>query len=169
MNRSKKAVRLSLAVYRVTDLFPQGEALTYQIRELTNQIVADLTAKQTQKAAVKMKVLLQYFQVAKVQNWTKKLNFDILSKEYASLLSELAPKRSRKKRKMQLEVSSALNDRQASILAYGQKSPAFGIRDLVAAFPQCSRRTLNRDLDFLCSLNCLARNGRGRTVTYTRH
>ena len=49
----EKALKLGLAVYRVTKLYPGGEVLIFQTRELANQILSDLVSDQKLKAAKK--------------------------------------------------------------------------------------------------------------------
>lgn len=160
---------MSLAVYRVTNLFPQGEALTYQARELANQIVADLVANQRKEAIAKIKILLEYFHIAKVQNWTKELNFDILNKEYKILLAALRLRVkggfSKEKIPASDNESICLSPRQAEILNHAKKLKVFQIAALAERFSS-PRRTLNRDIEYLCAARLIKKSGQGRSSFY---
>ena len=167
----QQALKLSLAVYRVTNLFPQGEALTYQIRHIANQIVADLAADNKEAAIKDIKALIQYFQVARAQNWTKELNFEVLAKEYKEMLNKLSPPKPVKKRPPKLKEEKKIefilnNPRQEDIVRQIRQLGDFSISSLSKLFPKLSRRTLNRDLEYLCSVNCLVKSGKGRGITY---
>ena len=86
---SRRALNLSLAVYRVTAKFPQGEVLARQMRELGNQIAGDLAQGSFADIEKKINCLRIYFQVAKAQNWVKPINWSILDFEYYKLQKEV--------------------------------------------------------------------------------
>lgn len=86
---SRRALSLSLAIYRVTANFPNGEILTRQLRLLANQIAGDITADDLIGIEKKVNRLLAYFKVAKAQNWVKPINWSILDFEYYKLQREV--------------------------------------------------------------------------------
>lgn len=86
---SRRALNLSLAIYRVTVKFPAGEALVGQLRELGNEIAGDLAEKDFTDTQNKINRLKIYFAVAKAQNWVRPVNWSILDFEYYKLQSEV--------------------------------------------------------------------------------
>ncbi len=92
---NKKLSDLALAVYRVTGLFPEGEASRHRIRERAMEILEDATfyvtirekdvsgkAMLLQTIEAKISALLGMFRVVRAQHYVKELNFDILEWEY---------------------------------------------------------------------------------------
>lgn len=170
-----KASNLALAVYRVTELFPGGEVLIRQMRRVANQIVADLIAGRQKEAAIGVNVLLHYIKIAQAQSWTKEINFVILNKEYEELLSEMGrdKKKKKEKKKVNLPKTSAkkrkkrkLSRREREILKQTQEADKVYTKDIIKHFPDLNRRTLSRDLKYLCSKGYLKRVGRGRNLYY---
>lgn len=103
---NKKLSDLTLAVYRVTGLFPQGEASIHRIRERAMEILEDVTffhtirekdvsGKKDLLLAIEAKInaLLGLFKVVRAQHFVKELNFDILEWEYRELLSRVETQR----------------------------------------------------------------------------
>lgn len=84
----RRALDLSLAIYRVTARFPQGEVLVGQMRELGNEIAGDIAAENFLAAQNKIGRLKIYFAVAKAQNWVRPINWSILDFEYHRLRQE---------------------------------------------------------------------------------
>ncbi len=83
-------VKLTSAVYRVTDLFPEEEPLKLQIRELANRVLANLilanptpqNASQRKELSKDIKILDSYFELAEAQDWVDSRNFLALQREY---------------------------------------------------------------------------------------
>lgn len=88
-NLERRGFELCLAVYRVTDFFPKGEALTSQLRALGNEVLAELTVGDIKKIVDKINILQRYLRVAQSQNWVSPINFIILRKAYQKLKNEL--------------------------------------------------------------------------------
>ena len=85
-------IKLTVALYKVTDLFPEKEPLKYQIREKANQILAILLGENPQIDSSEKEQLLKnltalfgYFKIAKTQNWVNNQNLEVLEKEYSKL------------------------------------------------------------------------------------
>ena len=94
----RRALDLSLAIYRITTKLPQGEVLVARMKGAANEIAAELSAayvepsstageiEQVKKDIAKLRI---YFQIAKAQNWVKEINWSILDFEYYRLEQEL--------------------------------------------------------------------------------
>jgi len=85
---------LSLAIYRVTARFPAGEVLARQMRQLGNEIAAELNSVSVATGDIDgikkdINCLRVYFQIAKAQNWVKPINWSILDFEYYKLEQEV--------------------------------------------------------------------------------
>lgn len=86
----RKVFEFSLAVYRVTDLFPMGEALKRQTREIANELlreISELEAKESfdvvavKRIIGKMLVLKNFLLLAKYNSFVRPVNVDVLLKE----------------------------------------------------------------------------------------
>lgn len=86
---SRRALNLSLAIYRITAKFAQGEVLAGQMRELGNQIAGDLAEGDLASVEKKIERLKIYFAIAKAQNWVKPINWSVLDFEYYKLQQEV--------------------------------------------------------------------------------
>lgn len=87
-------IKVTLAVYRVTELFSEGEFLQSQIRELANRILADLilfsrkdlqtpdVCKLGEKIGGDIETIKNCFNSAETQNWIDPRNFLVLTREY---------------------------------------------------------------------------------------
>ena len=93
----RRALDLSLAIYRVTAQLPNGEVLIGQMRQLSGGIAAELnsvdftlSAAAGDIDAIKKDInrLRLHFQIAKAQNWVKPINWSILDFEYYKLQQE---------------------------------------------------------------------------------
>ena len=86
-------LKLTQAVYRVTDGFPAGEPLKFKIREKANEILSDLVLFNPtgqEKILKDIEVLDNYFEVARIQNWVNPLNFFVLEQEYGKIKESIA-------------------------------------------------------------------------------
>jgi len=88
-------LKLTLAVYRVSEYFPEDEPLKNLIREKSSQVLAELVLLRSNPGLIgeerervfeqflnNTEILLNYFDLAQKQNWVDSLNFLILKKEY---------------------------------------------------------------------------------------
>ena len=85
-------LKLTQALYRVTDVFPEGESLKFQIREKANEILTGLILLgKTDKKEIlnNIEVLENYFEIARFQNWVNPFNFLVLDQEYNKIKKEL--------------------------------------------------------------------------------
>lgn len=87
----KKIFELTLALYRVTDFFPQGEALCKHLREKANEVFGGISEySYTGDDAERMLTLLLgkiesikgFLNIAKAFRFVNPINFMVLEKEY---------------------------------------------------------------------------------------
>ena len=150
-------LKLTLAVYKVTGLFPEGgRALQAQIRESANKVLADLLLDQT----VQVNGLLELFQVAAEKDWVDPRNFLVLRKEYGKMQGLFSESGVRPK------TTRFNNGRQKSIYNILRGKKKIQVKELMPSFPGISRRTLIRDLEELCQAGSIARNGNGAGTSY---
>ncbi|MCD6500924.1 DeoR family transcriptional regulator [bacterium] len=168
-------VRVCLAVYRVTEIFPGKEPLKFDIREKANQILADLLLFKNQKNPEmvekkrilgNIEVLNGYFEIAKAQRWVDERNFFVLRREYDKIKKEIS---SIKKKKNPDSSDVALNDltneRYKKILEILRQKERVQVWEFKKIFPQVSKRTLRRNLDYLIRQGLVQRVG-DRNDTY---
>ncbi len=86
----RRVFELTLALYRVTDFFPQGEALRKQLREKANEIFGDLSeygyAVDREREAVgvfaKIEAMRGYLNLARGNRFVRSINIAVLLREY---------------------------------------------------------------------------------------
>ena len=164
-------IKLCLAVYRVTDVFPEKEPLRFLIREKANQILADLVYKEQKKGAKEqvlgnIEVLKGYFEVAKSQKWLREENFLVLVREYDKIGKEISEKPKAKKDPPQLPFDNLRNERSRKILELLKQKEKVQVWELKNIFPQFSKRTLRRDFDELLKKGLVQRIGDGKGTFY---
>jgi len=184
-------VKLTLALYRVTELFPAGEPLKFLIREKACQILADsflifsenpINLKEAEKNKVRgeilknIEVLNIYFKVAGNQEWVGKANFFVLEREYSKIEEEIKKKFSEKEKEtfkstpeknfLQLPFENLRNERCKRILEILRQKEKAQIWEFKEIFPQVSKRTLRRDFEYLLAKGLVERIGDGKWTYY---
>src|SRR3989344_5854444 len=156
-------LKLSLAVYRVTELFPETEPLRFQIRESANNILADLLLNCDEKCSRHIMEIVGLFDLAEEKNWVDSRNFLVLKREY----NKVGHRMSNLSENSYLEPGSKQsNHRHEKILEVINGNGMVKIGDLIKLFPGINRRTVLRDLDKLCQDGAAIRNGNGRGAHY---
>ncbi|MDD4358660.1 MAG: hypothetical protein PHY30_02475, partial [Candidatus Pacebacteria bacterium] len=98
-----RIIKLTNALYKVTDLFPEKETLGISIRKRGNLILSFLiilnnkdlvlSGEEFNKFYLKcernMEILFSYFEIAETQNWINPKNFKILKTQYLELIKDL--------------------------------------------------------------------------------
>lgn len=179
-------IKLTLAVYRVTELFPSQEPLKIDIREKANRILSDsvlifsqnpvnLAKEQKNKIFEQIlgniEILQGYFEVAQAQKWLREPNFLILKREYAKMRQEISKKPLKKHKKpseQSAENSSPLigNERWGRILEVLKQKEKAQIWEFKKIFPQVTKRTLRRDFGYLLTRGLVERIGNGKWTFY---
>lgn len=89
----KQVFELTLALYRVTDFFPQGEVLKKHLREKANEIFGSVTEygfsesgeKEAAAIIAKTEALKGFLGVAKSMRFVRPINLMVLEREYSAL------------------------------------------------------------------------------------
>ncbi len=91
-------IQLTNKLYRLTLLFPKKEPLRYKMREIANEILADIVAEKEnlhrgKKPTIvgilpRLETLDSFFEVAKAQNWVKAEEILNLQQEYSKVKQE---------------------------------------------------------------------------------
>lgn len=170
-------LKLTLAVYKVTELFPkEGEDLKHQIRESANIFLADLLCNAVGPRYIGE--LKEVLKKAESQNWVDPRNFLVLYREYDKISNTKAEQDFGGQAKSEKPVENSPcvkwnikqdNHRQGKILEMVKENGKVKVGDLNHLFPQLNRRTLIRDLEKLCRAGEVVRIGNGRGVYYTKN
>ncbi len=84
-----RIINLTLAIYRLTDRFPKGEAMTGQLRRLSNELVGDLVMGNFDLAQKKIEIVLAYIKICRAQKWVQDINWLILENECLRLRQDV--------------------------------------------------------------------------------
>jgi len=183
---SRRALGLSLAIYRVTDKFPAGEILIWQLRRTSNEIVAEIIEGDFDCVRKKIEIILSYFKIAQAQNWVRPINWSILDFEYCKLKQEIVlalivkeeagEKESasgivshniERKKKSAKTQKGPLSSRQDRILEIIQNKGSVKMSDLLPLLKSvASERTLRNDLLDLVSKKLVKKEGFKKSARY---
>ena len=152
-------LKLTLAVYRVTQLFPpEGEELKLKMRKLANQALVVLLCPNLNLTDLNwFEELAELFEEAETKNWVDPRNFLVLRREYGKIQKSI----SRRPKMMKFN-----NHRQRTIYHILKEKRQAQLRDLLPSFPQVSRRTIIRDLEELCQAGIVIKTGNGAATSY---
>lgn len=160
-------LKLTLAVYRVTAIFPAGEELAPKIRESAYKILCG------ENTFLYIKEISGLFGLAEQKNLVDSRNFLVLRREYNKIRQ--APEICTTSEKT-VENPFSKNDqndhnnhRQEKILEVMNGNGMVKIGELIKLFPGINRRTVLRDLDKLCQVGATVRNGNGRGAHYVKN
>ena len=184
---------MSLAIYRVTAQFPNGEVLIRQMRELGNEIAALSSTGDIDEMKKGINRLRVYFAIAKAQNWVKPINWSILDFEYYKLEQEVdfdigKKEAARKEETMEREISfmshnirevkmkqkesktedgNRLLARQEKLLKTIQNTSLIKMSGLVPLLRDvASERTIRNDLRELLDRNLIKKDGVNKSAKY---
>jgi len=157
-------IRLTFAVYKVIELFPEKEPLKHDIRNLANEILVNLINNNSENGSRNIESLNNLFDLAEEKNWIDRRNFLVLRREYNKIdgLSKNKEVFSGKAG----ENSFSNKRRRGEILNIMKQNNKTKIGILAKNFPNINRRTLLRDLDGFCQVGLVKKNGNGRGVYY---
>ena len=181
-------LKLTIAGYRIGDLFPGKEPLRWQIKESMGKILFETIKSQflpDSKTLVfaEIQALKTMLDIAENQNWINSKNILILKQEYDKLAQEMkqvsrsinAPNMPEKpvevvvKPKSQKPVMPKLSPekRQERIVSMLNFRKRINLSDLKKIFPQVGSRTLRRDMEALLEQGLITRKRNGqKDVTY---
>ncbi len=185
-------VKLTIALYKVTDLFPENEPLRYQIRQKSLEILSSLigenpqiTTSHIQELSRNIEILCRYFEIAQAQNWVDKKNLEILAREYRKIQedflerekihSETSSQKNRektpsisKKERIQKASQGSKNkkttptERKIRILELLKHKKTLTLSEIKNLFFQVSQRTIRRDMEDLIKKGLVARKRIGQ-------
>ncbi len=180
--------KMTLALYRVTELFPKNEPLKFFLRQKANRIMTDsvliflknpisLTKNQKDKIREQVlrdiKIIQRYFEIAKDQDWVDKRNFFVLEREYdriGEIIRERKDKDSfqihSKSQTVKIKEEGLPKERCEKILEFLREKDRAQIWELKEIFADISKRTLRRDFDYLMNKGLVKRIGEGRQTFY---
>ncbi|MDO8529983.1 MAG: DeoR family transcriptional regulator [bacterium] len=207
-------VKITGAAYKILDFFPDTDPLKNRAKEKALAILDSLTLifehhgwvslksylspereVMAQGALEDIRVLKNYFRVAKEQGWINALNFLIITSEYDNLiegigkikggavlpetqkkLSIVAPiitplpaQEIQKREETKKEPVSLLKDyseRQKKILKILKGREKTQVSDIIKQLPDVTKRTIRRDLDDLLKRGEVVRVGEWNQVYY---
>ena len=185
-------LQLTQNLYRLTLLFPKKEPLRYKMRELADDILADLILSSDRGSASsvlaedrplpklkkkeegansiisQLEVLDSFFEVAKNQNWVSPHDILNLQEEYSKLkdelgkLSQVRPVEANQGQTL----ASSMNERQEKILDFLKENGRAQVGQLKKIFPEVTKRTLRRDFEFLLKQGKIERMGERNETFY---
>jgi DNA-binding transcriptional ArsR family regulator len=183
-------VELTTNLYNLTLLFPKKDPLRYQIRQVGNDIFANLVTilrgdvdnpktliAETQH---KLAILDGFFKVAKSQNWVSPNDILELQREYSKIRGEIEEfgifkpvevekKTSKKQKKSATSEANnefSLNERQEKILEILKQENKIQVHNVKDIFPDVSKRTLRRDFESLLKHGLVERIGERNNTFY---
>lgn len=187
-NFKRRAFELCLAVYRVTNLFPRGEALGHQLRQSSSKIVVLLATGRIYDTILKTEEIKIYLEIAKNQKWLAPINFDLLKSAYSKMIDGLPQEGMNEKRGEKIiatplsELSSAspkikkekeerfifgeAQHRQEMIVDYFNKNREAKLADLLNVLGSISERTVRNDLSVLINRNFIKKVGGRKDARY---
>ncbi len=183
-DQKERYLKLTLAVYKVTDLFPEREELRQQIRASANKVLADLIWSnphlQVEEICGEIGVLEGFFDQAKERELADPRNFAVLKREYENVLNYVQNSRISENQADLFSAGKTVEkflpqpkpikkskNRKEKVLEIMNKKERVKVKELVGAFPQVSRRTLLRDLEELYRGGVIVRTGSGRGASYS--
>ena len=183
MIRRAYSIKLTLAVYKVTDLLPDKEPLKYKIRDKAGDILAKLILANPNEKRLDREGLLEdikiingFFDVAQEQNWINALNFKILEQEYNSIVENIKNYKIEERPKVYTNskinraktnfLKNNLSLRQKRLIDILKSKGSMRLAEIHTFFPQVNERTLRRDFQVLISQNIVRRFGQGKQMFY---
>jgi Fic family protein len=166
---TKRAVELCLAMYRVTDKFPEGEILSQKLRSISVDII-ELTVYKVYYPKEKLRVLFLNFEVADRQNWVDSKNFEILKQAYIELYKEALAIKIKKpearKKRTATSISRTLTDRQQEIMDFLEKNQGGVTAPTISKAIKKSSRTVLRELGILLESRFIIRHGKTKGAKF---
>lgn len=175
-------INLTNKVYQLTLLFPKKEPLRYKMREVADDILAKSAANPKTKNEIleEIKILDNFFELAKLQNWVKREKIIEVQKEYEKTKEELKTIAiSQKidnvislppvKDKIQPILTNLTNgdSRRKMIIELLKEKDKIQVWEVKKVLPEVTKRTIRRDFENLLKQGLIERIGE-RNNTYYR-
>jgi len=191
-----KFLKLTNAVYKVLEFFPESDPLKNRAKDkalaiMDNLVLINETSGWASFQHEKIKVhvledidmLLGYLWIAKSQGWLSSVNCLIIANEYEKISKSIEPlaeltqnlpvieKISPVQESTQESIKPVLSnnnisDRQKKIIEFLEKNENAQVMDLQAVLPNVTKRTIRRDLDELLLTDKVTRLGEFNQVFY---
>jgi len=181
MKDENNGVKLTGAVYKLLDFFPDGEPLKNRAKDKVLEITENLIKeKESSELSENIEILLNYFKIAKSLGWINDVNFLIISKEYEDIRNRMSSvKKDNKqeavisseadihKKKESVKVSDfPISGRQKKILQVLEEKGKAQVSDFKVVLADITKRTIRRDLDELLKHKKIIRVGEWNQVFY---
>lgn len=192
---SRRALDLSLAIYRVTQCLPEQEPLAGQLRRAGNEVAGRIAAGDFREAQNEIEKILIYIKIARSQNWLRPANWSILDFEYYKLQQEVIfwlesemlgkgeelkegkpndTSHNIKKPEKRVVIEpvepnkrhEAINSRQEQVFEEIKKRKNLKLSDLIPLFKNVSERTLRNDLRTLKDSGKVGKRGFNKNSIY---
>jgi predicted HTH transcriptional regulator len=154
----KKLIELIKKVYRLTQLFPKKEPLRYKIREIADEILANLLKGLKNPTLKDWEVLDSFFEIAKEQNWVSPKEIFQIQQDYKNLFQGFHFEHK--------EGRPSINERQEKILEILKEKGKIQVGQVTEFFPNVSKRTLRRDFQKLVKKGIIERIGEKNKTFY---
>jgi len=180
--------KLTEALYRVTDLYPDREPLKWALREsslsiYTNlmSIMSDRNFKNFGGITKDISNIINTLDLASLGGFISDINFEILKREYSSLKSMIDSQKELVliEQKIELEqpqkkivavsdrVSDTMSDRKSKIMDIISKEGKKTIKEILPIFDNISEKSVQRDLLELVKSGKLITEGEKRWRAYS--
>ena len=167
-------IQLCFGVHKVADIFPKSEPLKFKMKELANEILANLILiNQNNRDRISIilrdiETLQGCFRLAKSKEWVDSRNFLVLEREYNKIKEELEQlKRIPVFREKEVkEFNSTQKERQKRILEVLEKKEKIRLGELSQIFSDVHSRTLIRDLEKLREAGLIQKSGERKAAYY---
>jgi predicted HTH transcriptional regulator len=154
----EKLIELTRRVYCLTLLFPKKEPLRYKIREIADEILANLLKDLKNPTLKDWEVLDSFFEIAKEQNWVSPREIFQIQQDYKNLIEEIHFESK--------EHRLSINERQKKILEILKEKGKIQVGQVKEFFPNVSKRTLRRDFQKLVKKGIIERIGEKNKTFY---
>lgn len=188
-----RVIKLTLALYKITDRFPEDEPLRIDSRQKADNILEKFiasgqrsisekkeAASLRESALLDIEVLLSFLLIAQKQLWAREEHLDVLSREYQGLSlffnqnqreevsSRQSPRKKRDDENQAKTENLAIKNktRCSKIIDILKEKKSLQVKDLEAYFPKITKRTLRRDFDYLLKEGLVRRMGTKNMTEY---
>lgn len=161
-------IKLTVVLYKVSDLFPEKEPLKVLIRKKADEVLAGLIL-QDKDIEKHIEVMKAYLELSCNLSFAKKEYLEVLKREYSLIGGGLKPVKIEAKKEEKIElrkIEIALNGRHKKIVEILKKGRPIQVKDLKNIFPDISKRTLRRDFEYLLEKGLVERIGDNNNTEY---